>query len=78
VIRDTATEYVRGIFRKLREREYDPESMRLYVVGGGACLVKNFGSCQPDRVTIQEDICATAKGYEYLAELKTRRNGEAV
>ena len=78
VIRDTATEYVEGIFRKLREREYDPESMRLYVVGGGACLVKNFGRYEPDRVTIQEDICATAKGYEYLAELKLHRGGGTV
>ena len=78
VIRDTAAEYVEGIFRKLREREYDPDSMRLYVVGGGACLVKNFGGYEPDRVTIQDDICATAKGYEYLAELKSRRNGGIV
>ena len=75
VIRDTAADYVAGIFRKLREREYDPESMKLYVVGGGGCLVRNFGQYEADRVVINEDVCATAKGYEYLAELKLRRNG---
>ena len=37
-IRDTATEYAEGIFRRLREHEYDPELMRLYVVGGGSCM----------------------------------------
>lgn len=35
VIRSTATEYVSGIMRRLREHEYNPELMRLYVMGGG-------------------------------------------
>lgn len=77
-IRDTATEYVAGIFRRLREHEYDPELMRLYVVGGGSCMVKNFGQFDTGRVTINDDICATARGYEYLAQLKARRNGGIV
>ena len=40
---ETATDYAAGIFRRLREHEYDPELMRLYVVGGGSCILKNFG-----------------------------------
>lgn len=72
-IRDTASEYVDGIFRRLREREYDPELMRLYVVGGGNCLVKNFGTYDANRVTICDDICATAKGYEYLAAQRMKK-----
>lgn len=71
-IRDIAMEYVDGIFSKLREREYDPEVVRLYVVGGGGCLVKHFGAYDPDRVTVNDDICATAKGYEQLAEVRMR------
>ena len=43
VIRSTATEYVSGIMRRLREHEYNPELMCLYVMGGGSCLVRNFG-----------------------------------
>ena len=78
VIRDTATEYVKGIFRILREHEYVPELMRLYVVGGGGCMIRNFGNYDTSRVIINTDICATAKGYEYLAEIKLRRNGGAV
>lgn len=77
-IRETAAEYVSGIFRRLREHEYDPELMRLYVVGGGSCLVRNFGQYEPGRVIFNDDICATAKGYEALAELRMRKAGSIV
>ena len=42
--------------------------MKLYVVGGGSCLIRNFAELDPARVTINSDICATAKGYELLAQ----------
>ena len=74
-IQMTARDYVAGIFRRLREHEYDPELMKLYVVGGGGCLIKNFGEFDVGRVVINEDICATAKGYEYLAHLRARKGG---
>ena len=74
-IQSTARDYVAGIFRRLREHEYDPELMKLYVVGGGGCLIKNFGQFEADRVIINADICATAKGYEYLARLRARKGG---
>ena len=74
-IRATAEDYVSGIFRRLREHEYDPELMKLYVVGGGSCLIKNFGQFETERVIINEDICATAKGYEYLARLRAKKGG---
>lgn len=63
-----AKDYTEGIFRRLREHEYNPALMRLYVVGGGGCLVRNFGKYDKDRVTIDGDLCAAAKGYEFLAE----------
>ncbi|MCI2046875.1 MAG: ParM/StbA family protein [Faecalibacterium sp.] len=74
-VRNTAAEYVAGIFAKLREREYNPALMRLYLVGGGSCLVRNFGQYDVQRVFINEDICATAKGYETLALKQLRRMG---
>lgn len=70
---DTAKEYTVGIFRRLREHEYDPRLMKLFVVGGGGCLIRNFGSYDPKRVIINTDICATAKGYEIMAEMKLKR-----
>ena len=51
----------------------DGGMMKLYVVGGGSCLIKNFGEFDTGRVVINEDICATAKGYEYLARLRARK-----
>ena len=77
-IRETATDYAAGIFRRLREHEYDPELMRLYVVGGGSCILKNFGDYNKGRVIVNEDICATAKGYELLAEQKLHKKGGIV
>lgn len=77
-IRETATEYVSGIMRRLREHEYNPELMKLYVMGGGSCLIKNFAEYDPERVTINGDICATAKGYETLASQRLRKNGGSV
>ena len=68
IIRDISKQYVGEIMRRLREHGYDPELMRLYIMGGGSCLVKNFGEYNSERVTINGDICATAKGYELMAE----------
>lgn len=75
VIRKAAGDYTKEIFRKLREREYNPELMRLYVVGGGSCMIQNFGEYDKRRVTIVRDICATAKGYEAMTVRKIQKNG---
>ena len=77
-IRQTATAYVQGIFRKLREHEYNPALMRLFVVGGGACLIRNFSEYDPKRVIINDDVCAAAKGYEMMAKRKLTKAGIAV
>ena len=76
VIRQTAEEYIGGIFRKLREHEYNPDLVKLYVMGGGSCMVKQFGKYDPSRVNFNHDICATAKGYELLATERLRKAGE--
>ena len=70
IIHAAAAEYVAGIFRRLREHGYDADTMTLYVTGGGGCLVRNFGQFDPDRVRFVDDICAAAKGYEFLASVQ--------
>lgn len=70
IIKYVASEYVRDIFRRLREHGYDENTMKLYVTGGGGCLIKNFYKFNADRTVFVEDICAAAKGYEYLAEIQ--------
>ena len=51
---------------------YDENTMTLYVTGGGGCLIKNFSKVNADRVKFIEDICAAAKGYEYMAEAQMK------
>ena len=69
IVRKVAEDYVADIFGILRKYEYNPDMMRLHIVGGGSCLIKNFGKYDASRVEIIEDICANAKGYESLAKL---------
>ena len=72
IIKGIAAEYVKDIFRRLRDHGYDENTMTLYVTEGGGCLVKNFSKVNPDRVKFVDDICAAAKGYEYLAEVQIK------
>ncbi len=67
VIKETAKDYVKKLFAVLRRYDYEPSLMRLYVVGGGGCLIRNFAEYDENRVTINSDIRATAKGYESWA-----------
>ncbi len=55
---------------------YDENKMTLYVTGGGSCLVKNFYKFNADRAKFVEDICAAAKGYEYLAEAQMKADAK--
>ena len=70
IIHASAAEYVEGIFRRLREHGYDENTMTLYITGGGGCLVRHFGHFNAERVRFVDDICAAAKGYEYLAAVQ--------
>ena len=67
IIKAIAEEYVADIFRRLREHGYDANTTKLYVCGGGSCLVKHFCKGSLERVEFIDDICAAAKGYEFLA-----------
>ena len=67
--------YVEGLFRRFREYGYDGKTTRLYVTGGGGCLIQNFGRYPPTLVTINSDLHANAKGYEMLAYEAIRKKG---
>lgn len=74
VMREVAEKYVEDIFNKLKEYGYDPELVKLHVIGGGGCLLRNFGEYDPNRVEIITDICASAKGYEDIYMSMVGRN----
>ena len=65
---NVAARYVTGLFDSLRSHGYDPRIMKLIIVGGGGCLVKNFGKYNPASVLFENDIHASAKGFEYMAQ----------
>lgn len=73
IMKAAAVEYAGRVFEALRRYEYNPDLMRLYIIGGGGCVIKNFGNYDKERVTVIPDICATAKGYEYLANAQLKR-----
>lgn len=77
-ITNTAKEYVESFFRRLREHGYDSKLMKLYIVGGGGCMIRNFAEYNERRITVNDDICATAKGYERMLEMKLIKNGGAL
>ena len=72
IVRAAAAAYVADIFRRLRKHGYDEDTMTLYITGGGGCLVKHFHPFHTERVRFVDDICAAAKGYEYMAELQIK------
>ena len=72
IMKTAASRYAQEILRRLQVHDYTPSLMRLYVVGGGGCLLRNFAKLDSSRVTFDDDICATAKGYEFLTEYHLR------
>ncbi len=71
---DIVRGYVTGLFDALRLHGYDARLMKLFVMGGGGCLVKNFGKYDPGAVVFVDDLHASAKGYEYMAQGVIWRN----
>ena len=71
---DIVRGYVTGLFDALRVHGYDARLMKLFVMGGGGCLVKNFGKYDPGAVVFVDDLHASAKGYEYMAKGVIWRN----
>lgn len=72
IIKQAAEEYVREIFNKLRDYEYNDKLMQLHFMGGGAKIVETVGEYDPERTHFIHDICATAKGYEYYCYMALR------
>ena len=69
-----ATRYTENIRRRLVDYGYKEGLVHLYVIGGGGCLIRNYSDlAEKAGMTFITDICANAKGYETLAEKKSRR-----
>ena len=69
-----AKQYAENIRKRLVDYGYKEGLVHLYVIGGGGCLLRNYTELAGKaEVTFITDICANAKGYEFLAAQKQRR-----
>ena len=67
--KEIASSYAREIRAKLLSYGFIPGLNRLYITGGGSCIMKNFSQiCEEEGVVLIEDIMANAKGYETLEQ----------
>ena len=77
VTKRIAESYIEEIMKKLVAHGYKEDLVHLYIIGGGGCLLRNFSYLTEKlNVTVISDICANAKGYEALAEMKQRMKGK--
>lgn len=65
--------FINEIFTRLRELKIDILTAKIYWIGGGSALLKEFIETQPhsgEEVCIIEDVHANAKGYVELYKLQ--------
>lgn len=69
------TELIHGIMREkihsleleLAERGYDMDYINIIYVGGGALMARDYAGKYRSHTAYDCDLCANAKGYEFLA-----------
>lgn len=80
----TAREYVNRIMGKLGEHGFDPQMMKLHLMGGDMWLVKKFGdktvqdAIRSGSILLNTDIHASARGYEAIARGTLKGRGVIV
>ena len=72
VIKEGLRSFAKGIEAKLSELGFDLEMMPVVYAGGGAMVMKRYGTIRGNHVHYLEDIRANARGYEYLARQKCK------
>ena len=60
--------YALEVEAKLRELKIDFDFTNVVYVGGGAGVMRRFGSCTGENVRYVTDVRANAIGYQYLAQ----------
>ena len=61
--------FTESIYNKIGEHKYNINTIPITFVGGGATVMKLFGSRKQNNISYLTDVKANAKGYEFLAKL---------
>ena len=72
IIREEIKSFVERVYNSIREYGYNLNTTPIVFVGGGAVVMKNFGTYNQKNISYILDIKANAKGYEYLATIGMR------
>lgn len=75
IVKEELSEFAKRIEATLKEYGLDPEIKPIVYVGGGAVVMRRFGSITGRNIMHIEEVKANAVGYAYLAENQLRRNG---
>lgn len=70
IIRDRLSDFAGDIEAKLAELGFDLEMFNVVYAGGGALVMKNYGTKKNNNIHYLLDIRANAKGFEFLAMQK--------
>lgn len=70
IVREGLVKYARNIEAKLTELGFDLEMVNVVYAGGGASVMKNYGTKKTSNIHYLLDIRANAKGFEFLAMQK--------
>lgn len=66
VIQEGIYGYVDRVMNNLKTLKFNSTLTEFVFLGGGASVIKNFGKDLGENITIIEDVCINAKGYEDL------------
>lgn len=64
--------FAKKVEGQLKENGYDPEITPIVYCGGGACVMKAFGSIKGSHICYMENVKANAIGYEFITEKMLR------
>ncbi len=73
LIRNMLRERVQSLELELAERGYSLDYINIIYVGGGALAARDYAGKYRNHAAYDCDLCANAKGYEFLAEQIIRK-----
>ncbi len=77
IIKAEIEDFVDKVYNSIREFGYNLKTTPIVFVGGGAVVMKNFGSHDAKNISYNLDVKANARGYEQLAVMGLKECQEA-